>query len=106
MRSFARRRASHSSSVGGSPKRAGASVAPGSIRMPVRPTSTYVAMDRTPRDSAASGMTFMLGGSPLDAPAPVHLDAGAGDHLGVVRSEEDGGSRQIFGLVQAAERDG
>src|SRR6267142_1424874 len=100
MRSFARRRASHSSALGGNPKRAAARVAPGSMRIPVRPTSTYVAIDRTPRDSAASGMTFMAS----DAAAAVHFDAGAGDHRRVVGGEEHGGARQVLGLVQTTER--
>src|SRR5262245_60384812 len=104
MRSFARRRASHSSSVGGRPYRAGARVAPGSTRIPVRPTSTYVAIERTPNDSAASGMTFIAIGLPLDAAAAVHFDAGARDHRRVVRGEEHGGARQILGLVEPAER--
>jgi hypothetical protein len=34
-------------------------VAPGSIRIAVSATSTYVAIDRTPSDSAASGMTLI-----------------------------------------------
>src|SRR2546425_2363654 len=78
MRSLARLSSSHSSSAGGRLKRDGASVAPGSIRMPTPSTSTNVAMERTPMDSAASGMTFIL----LDAPAAVDLDTGPG------RSEE------------------
>src|SRR4030095_2842384 len=101
MRSFARRRASHSSSVGGSPKRACARVAPGSMRIPVRPTSTYVAIERTPSDSAASGMTFMAS----DAAAAVHFDAGAGDHRRVVGGEEHGGAGEVLGLVQTTQRD-
>src|SRR5207245_1153751 len=75
MRSLARLSSSHSSSAGGRLKRDGASVAPGSIRMPTPSTSTNVAMERTPMDSAASGMTFIL----LDAPAAVDLDTGPGD---------------------------
>src|SRR5436305_4127318 len=105
MRSFARRRASHSSWVGGNPKRAGARVAPGSMRMPVRPTSTYVAIDRTPRDSAASGMTFMAYRLSLDAAAAVDFDARARDHRRVVGGEKHGGARQVLRLVESAERD-
>src|SRR5262245_64253943 len=37
------------------------------MRIPVRPTSTYVDIDRTPSDSAASGMTFMCGLSAVHA---------------------------------------
>ncbi len=59
MRSLARRSASHSSSTGARLKRFGASIAPGSISTRVSPHSTYVAIDRTPNDSAARGMTFI-----------------------------------------------
>src|SRR5437867_13436602 len=89
MRSLARLSSSHSSSAGGRLKRDGASVAPGSIRMPTPSTSTNVAMERTPMDSAASGMTFIL----LDAPAAVDLDTGPGDHRRVVGRQEDRGAR-------------
>jgi hypothetical protein len=40
-------------------KRDGARVAPGSMRIPVSATSTYVAIERTPSESAARGMTFI-----------------------------------------------
>src|SRR2546430_17535637 len=104
MRSFARRRASHSSSVGGNPKRAGARVAPGSMRMPVRPTSTYVAIDRTPRDSAASGMTFMAYRLSLDAAAAVDFDAPALDYRRVVGGAKHGLSRLFLSLGESCRR--
>src|SRR5947207_13867111 len=58
IRSLAPRSASHSSSAGGRLNRLAASVAPGSIRIRVSPHSTYVATERTPSESAASGTTF------------------------------------------------
>src|SRR5690348_15476600 len=103
MRSFARRSASHSGSAGGSPQRAGASVAPGSMRIERSAPSTYVAIDRTPSDSAARGMTF-IGRATLDATASVHLDRGSRDHGGVIRGEEHGRVRDVLGLVESAER--
>src|SRR5687767_2039036 len=79
MRSLARRRASHSSSAGGSPYRKGASVAPGSMRTAVAPTSTYVAIERTTKDSAASGMTVIRLHQDRGAP---RLCRGAAEHTG------------------------
>src|SRR5262247_3845907 len=102
MRSLARRSSSHSSSAGGRLKRDGASVAPGSIKMPTPSTSTNVAIDRTPMDSAASGTIFIV----LDAPAAVHLDTRPGDHRRVVGRKKDGRPREIFRLIEAAERHG
>src|SRR2546428_287449 len=102
MRSFARLSASHSGSLGGSPNRDGASVAPGSRSNPVPPTSTYVAIERTPSESAASGMTFI--GWASDAASAVDFDTRAGDHRRVVRGEEHRGPREILRLVQAPER--
>src|SRR5262245_32283183 len=99
MRSLARRSSSHSSSAGGRLKRDGASVAPGSIRMPTPSTSTNVAIERTPMDSAASGMTFIA----LDTPAAVDLDTRPGDHRRVVGRQEDGGPCEILGLIEPAE---
>src|SRR5712692_2331941 len=101
IRSLVRRSASHSSSLGGNPNRDGANVAPGSIKIPRPATSTYVAIDRTPSESAPSGMTFMVS----DAPASIDLDTRSRDHRGVVGGEEDDGGGDVLGLVQAAERD-
>src|SRR5687767_1483080 len=101
--------------------------------MAVPPASTYVAIDRTPIDSAARGTIFMrrqqyraaprlcrgaaerrgawgaLRGPPCNqsnTPAAIDFDAGAGDHGGVVAGEEDGGAREVLGLVEAAQRHG
>src|SRR5213594_3888302 len=114
MRSLARLSSSHSSSAGGRLKRDGASVAPGSIRMPTPSTSTNVAMERTPMDSAASGTIFMAVRAErrprlrtsLDASAAVDLDTRPGDHRCVVGRQEDGGPREVLGLIEPAERDG
>src|SRR5919201_6849381 len=100
IRSLARRSASHSSVDGGSVKREGASVAPGSMRIPVSPASTYVAIERTPSESAASGTIFMAS----DAAAAVDLDRTPRDHRRVVGGEEHRRLRDVLRLVQTPER--
>src|SRR6188474_2238412 len=75
---------------------------------PVAPASTYVAIDRTPSESAASGMIFIgcaVGAArPSYAASAVDLDARAGDHRGVVGGEEHRGGGDVGRLVQATER--
>src|SRR6266850_6926887 len=108
MRSLARRSASHSSSPGPKLKRLGASVAPGSISTRVAPHSTYVAIDRTPSDSAASGVMIM-GVRPRpdsNAPPAVDREHAARDHRGLVGGEEEGRGGQILRLVEPPERHG
>ena len=78
---MARRSASHSSSAGGRLKRVGASVAPGSISTRVSPHSTYVAIERTPSDSAASGMMFMAA---RPRPTQMHRPPSTGNTLPVI----------------------
>src|SRR6266850_1270904 len=129
MRSLARRSASHSSSPGPKLKRLGASVAPGSISTRVSPHSTYVAIDRTPSDSAAKGVIFMrarqsserlsaIGGvrgpclgprrriGRSNAPAAVDREDAARDHRGIVGGQEEGGGGQVLRLVEPSERHG
>src|SRR2546430_4312374 len=76
--------------------------------MPVPPASTYVAIDRTPSESAASGTTFKCstrGRSSSDASSAVDFYTRPGDHGRVVGGEEHGGVRKILGLLEAAPGD-
>src|SRR6266511_1042410 len=78
--------------------------------MPLLATSTYVAIERTPRESAASGTTFMggLDASPdtSDASAAIHLEDRARHHRRVVGAEEQGRARDVLRRVQPAEGNG
>src|SRR2546427_11107028 len=88
------------------------------MRMPVPPASTYVAIERTPSESAASGMIFIgfaVGAaaqgsaarrSPLDTTSTVHFHARPRDHRRVIGSEEHRRVGQILGLVESAQRHG
>src|SRR5262245_60094879 len=74
MRSLARLSASHSSSAGCRLKRLAPSEAPGSMSTDVAPHCTSVATERTPIESAASGITFMGAHSPRSSrPSPRRL---------------------------------